>query len=297
MAKTGYADVQRAVAARLRAAGGHKRTVALAVEAKEQSSVTQILKSPRFQSMAKSLEGRYPGLQRFRAKDETPGMSLLRALQQIGDTTQTAKTARDLGLPANASREQILQVVAEAAPELGAPHELEGVLADVSQVMAEDTLAQRLFEKDAERDKYQPEAKEPSERDRYHAEYEAHRRNTLEEAIRERDARAGREAPLMAQRKARASPSTDLGMDLVMVKAALEGRRPDVDLTAPGAKQYLRERAGFSDEDLGRVQARDELEFTEALIEQRQLQQQQMEEHEASLASTPEEAAGGGSDA
>jgi hypothetical protein len=174
------------------------------------------------------------------------------------------------------------------------PTELKEVLTGVQTAVAQDALVGRLFDRDAEIDKHASEEREPSERDRYAAADRKEARSTLEDAIRERDARAAREAPLAAQRRSRFYAPSERHLDIAMSKAALEGRKLDVDLTSPGARQWLKERAGFSDEDLGRVQARDDLEWQESVIEAKQLEQQQIDEHEASLEETPEAAAGGG---
>lgn len=307
-------ELQMKMAERLRSKakerykGARPETIEMAAQTAEEGPMMAWLRSPGFQSTAKALEARIPRLRGYRQKDESPGHGFLRALWQIGDPSQDFATKQELGLPSNATRDDIFEAVLKGAPEVASNvTELKEILGAVQTAGTIDGVADRLFARDAGMEGLKAAggkipgavpAREQKEMGEF-ARFRDDRRATLEKAMRAQAEAARAAAPLMEQRKARLQPSSELKMDIALATAALEGRRPEIDLTAPGAQQYLKQ-AGFGQEELDRIRARDDLEWVEAKIEETQLQQQQQEAHEAAMAETPEEAAGmagdGGSD-
>jgi hypothetical protein len=295
-------ELQQKMIERLRGRykGAHTRTVDLAEEAFHDSPLRQMMRSPDFQRLAAAYIQKYPGLDKFREKGESPGAALGRALIRLADpskdkdnpATREPGNARLLGLDPNASREEVLAAVAQFAPELGGtPSEVASTLSTVGSAAAGGELLDRMFLRDAEVERNKPESLfPPDKRIAEQAQSEAERHNIVRNVARERLHAEAAAAPLAAARRGRYYAATPRHADIYESWMIAHGRVPDIDKTSPGYLERLRG-DGATERDIAAVKERDDAEWVAGKLEETQARQQEAAAFEDSLANSPEEAA------
>lgn len=250
-------------------------------------------RSPQYQALARSLDRRFPELAAMRGPGQSAVAGWYGVLRDLANPAQQATWLTAFGLPENAPRSQLLNIISQHIPELGNTAEaFEKTLSTVATAEGIERLGLKRFGRDVEQERLSGRPadslqKMQTQKDRNEIGNAWHRRATIERAARESA------AATPAHKRGRfdgaevAKPNSSRRAELEAQYAAHTGKQAMFDPSSAGFKAWQKEHGAEGLGDVDELAARQEsVRSHVAGVEKSSM------DYESSLQSTPEEAEG-----